>query len=246
MVARSPKAELEVGVGLATETGLRERNEDYAGAYLGTAEERASHGVVAAVADGVGGARGGRQAAETAVRTFIDGYLSGPGGPGVEDGAGRVLVALNGWIYAVGRLDPELAGMATTLSAVILRDRQAHLLHVGDSRVYHLSGGELRRLTEDHNLHEIGLSHILLRCLGIDEMVDFDYAVHEIAAHDRFLLVTDGVHGVLADGRIADLIDDAPDPEEAARRLTAAALEAGSYDNVTVLVVDVLSLPPAA
>jgi serine/threonine protein phosphatase PrpC len=76
--------------------------------------------------------------------------------------------------------------------------------------------------------------------------VDYDYAAHEIAAQDRFLLVTDGVHGVLADGRIADLVASQPDPDEAARRLTEAALEAGSYDNVTALVVDVLSLPAAA
>jgi serine/threonine protein phosphatase PrpC len=247
-VARRPNAELEleVRIGLATETGLRQRNEDYAGAYLGTAEERANHGVVAVVADGVGGARGGRQAAETAVRGFIDGYLSGPGGPGVEDAADRVLTAVNSWIHTQGRLDPELAGMATTFSAVILRDGRAHLVHVGDSRIYHLAGGELRRLTEDHNLHEIGLSHILLRCLGTEETVDYDYAAHEIAAQDRFLLVTDGVHGVLADGRIADLVASQPDPDEAARRLTKAALEAGSYDNVTALVVDVLSLPATA
>lgn len=244
MVDRSPGQGLKVDVGLATEKGLRQNNEDYAGAYLGTAEERTRHGVVAVVADGVGGALGGREAAETAVRGFIDGYLSTPVEAGVEGTAGRVLMSVNAWIHTQSRVDPALAGMGTTLSAMILQDRRAHLLHVGDSRIYRYTDGELRRLTEDHNLHELGLSNILLRCLGADDTVEYDYAVHEVAPRDRFVLVTDGVHGMLSDARIAALVGAERDPEEAARGLTAAALEAGSYDNVTALVLDVLALPP--
>jgi serine/threonine protein phosphatase PrpC len=68
--------QLEVRVGWCTERGRREANEDYVGVWTGTAQQRARRGIVAAVADGVGGAPGGRVAAKTAVRAFIDFYLS--------------------------------------------------------------------------------------------------------------------------------------------------------------------------
>jgi serine/threonine protein phosphatase PrpC len=235
--------DLEARIGLATETGLREENEDFAATYLGTAAERAARGAVMAVADGVGGAPGGREAAETAVRGFIDGYYAQPEGLSVEDAATRTAQAINGWIHAIGRRDPGLRGMATTLSALILRGREAHVAHVGDSRIYRLRGDELLRLTVDHNPPEPELSHILVRGIGIDETVEVDLGAHELEVGDRFLLVTDGVHGVLADSRIQDILAGESDPEAAARRLVAAALKADSLDNVTALVADVTALP---
>ncbi len=238
-----PTDELQARIGLATGQGRRDENEDYAAAYLGTQRERLAHGMVMAVADGIGGAPGGREAAEIAVRQFIDGYYAQAEGVPVEEAAGRAFRAINSWIHAVGQRDPELFGMGTTLSALILRGREAHVAHVGDSRVSRLRAEKLRRLTTDHNLHELGLSHILLRSIGAEERVEVDFAVHELELGDRFLLSTDGVHDTLSDFRIRELLAEEQDPDAAARSLVAAALEAGSYDNVTALVVDVTGLP---
>jgi serine/threonine protein phosphatase PrpC len=68
-----PEGCLDAACGHASETGRRADNQDFAGVYLATATERARHGMIAAVADGVGGAKGGRMAAELAVRALIDG-----------------------------------------------------------------------------------------------------------------------------------------------------------------------------
>src|SRR5271157_6104021 len=100
--------------------------------------------------DGVGGAKGGRVAAETAVRGFLDGFWDLPETMEVRRAAARVVNALNGWIHDLGRQDPALAGMGCTFTALVLRGRIAHLLHIGDTRAYRLSGGRMACLTTDH------------------------------------------------------------------------------------------------
>ncbi|WP_142850440.1 bifunctional protein-serine/threonine kinase/phosphatase [Telmatospirillum sp. J64-1] len=237
-------ADLKVSAGVFSETGRRQRNEDFAASCLGTATERARQGIVAAIADGMGGARGGREAAELMVRGFIDGYYADSATLGVQRSASRILQPLNSWIHTQGRTDPLLAGMGCTFTALVLRGRTAHVIHVGDTRLYRLSGDRLLRLTEDHSLRQPGLSHVLYRAIGIEETVRLDYAAHPVAVHDRFLLCCDGIHGVLPDEKIADILRRRSAPEDSAYELVSAALEAGSDDNVTALVLDVLDLPP--
>ena len=137
-----PRGRLELRLGICSERGARPRNEDFAAAWLGEAGRR---GAVAALADGIGGARGGRVAAELAVRGLIDGLLGQSEALPVRRTAGCAIEAMNGWIHAKGRSDPELAGMGCTLTAVVLRGRRMHLLHVGDSRLYRFRDGLLAR-----------------------------------------------------------------------------------------------------
>lgn len=233
----------EILAGLWTERGPRPANEDYAGFYPGTEAERARWGAVAAIADGVGGAKGGRVAAELAVRTFIDGYLGQPDILGVRHSAARCLAAINRWINTQARADARYSGMACTLSALILRGRHAHLVHVGDTRIYRLREGRLQQLTTDHNAGKPGLAHVLTRAVGAEDEVRVDYAVEPALAHDRFLLCTDGVHGALGEKRIAALLSERAAPEQTARDLVVAALQAQAHDNCTAIVVDLLSLP---
>jgi serine/threonine protein kinase len=85
--------------------------------------------------------------------------------------------------------------------------------------------------------------HILYRAIGIEDALRLDYAAQPAALHDRYLLCSDGVHGSLTDDRIADQLRSRADPESTAKSLIAGALAAGSHDNVTALVLDVVDLP---
>src|SRR5271157_4747274 len=109
---------VKASVGFASETGPRKHNEDFAGAVFGLELPQPRRDVVAAIADGIGGAKGGRVAAETAVRGFLDGFCDLPETMEVARAAAKVLDALNGWIHSQGRHNPELAGIGCTFTAL--------------------------------------------------------------------------------------------------------------------------------
>jgi serine/threonine protein phosphatase PrpC len=235
---------VKASVGFASETGPRKRNEDFAGAVFGSELPRPRRDAVAAIADGIGGAKGGRVAAETAVRGFLDGFCDLPETMEVRRAAARVLDALNGWIYSQAQRDSKLAGMGCTFTALVLRGRVAHVLHVGDTRAYRLSGDRLTCLSTDHVRDDgTGRSHVLTRALGVETELRLDYATQPMARHDRFLLCSDGVHGFLGAKAIADILRERSASEDTARALVTAALQSGSTDNCTALVLDVVELP---
>ncbi len=237
---------VKASVGFASETGPRQRNEDFAGAVFGLELPEPRRDVVAAIADGIGGAKGGRVAAETAVRGFLDGFCDLPETMEVRRAAATVLNALNGWIYSQSQRDTKLAGMGCTFTALVLRGRVAHVLHVGDTRAYRLGGDRLTCLTIDHVRESgSGRSSILNRALGVEPEMRLDYATQPMARHDRFLLCSDGVHAFLTAETIADILRERSASEDSARALVAAALQSGSTDNCTALVVDVVDLPTA-
>ena len=237
---------VKASVGFASETGPRERNEDFAGAVFGWELPKPRRDVVAAIADGIGGAKGGRVAAETAVRGFLDGFCDLPETMEVRRAAATVISSLNGWINSQGRRDPDLAGMGCTFTALVLRGRVAHVLHVGDTRAYRLRGDRLVCLTIDHVREDgTGRSNILNRALGVETEVRLDYATQPVALHDRFLLCSDGVYGTLTPDAIAEILRGRSASDDSARALVAAALDAGSTDNSTALVLDVVELPTA-
>ena len=233
--------QLEVRFGLASEQGRRETNDDFASVreYDGSART-----VVAAIADGVSGA-GGRPAAETTVRGFLDGFQSEPATLTVERAASRVLAALNRWVHAQGKQDALRRGMLTTFTAAILRGRRLHSVHVGDTRAYRLRDGTFTLLTRDHTRDHPDMRHVLVRAVGLEESVRADYDGWDLIPHDRYLLCCDGVHATLKDDRLQQLLAERTAPEEVANRIVTAALEAGSHDNATAVVLDVLAVPSA-
>ncbi len=238
---------VQASVGFVSETGPRKRNEDFVAAVFGAELPEPRREVVAAIADGIGGAKGGRVAAETAVRGFIDGFWDLPETMEVRRAAATIINALNKWIQSLGRQDPELAGMGCTFTALVLRGRVVHLLHVGDTRAYRLRGDRLACLTTDHVREESGpgRSHVLTRALGVEPELRLDYASQPVALHDRFLLCSDGVHGFLNDESIAEILRERAAPGDAAKALVAAAFDSGGNDNATALVLDVVELPRA-
>lgn len=237
--------DLRVEAGFATEKGKRDDNQDYVAICVGPRGPGALHGVAAAVADGVGGHKGGRVAAEIAVRAFMEGYYAQPETLGVVRAAARSLEAANAWIAAQARVDPLLEGMASTFSTLILSRRAGCVLHAGDTRIYRLSASGLEQLTKDHVVGRGDFAHALRRAVGFEEALLFEHASFGLSLHDRFLLCSDGVHGALNSSTLRDLLVERQSPQEASEIIVQAALDAGSDDNVTALVVDVVDLPPA-
>jgi serine/threonine protein phosphatase PrpC/tRNA A-37 threonylcarbamoyl transferase component Bud32 len=236
---------LEFRFGIATEQGARDRNEDYVACCVGTREQQARLGSVAVIADGVGGAKGGRVAAELAVRAFVDGHLDHNAMLGIQRNSARTVEAINRWIHAQGRRDGTLEGMACTLTALILRGRRAHVIHVGDSRAYRWRDERLDRLTTDHTMGRGGMQHILTRAVGAEESIRIDYVVDTLRVYDRYLLCSDGVHGGVPDRRLGEILGQRGAPQEAARDLVEAGLASRIGDNATALVIDIIGLPPA-
>lgn len=234
--------ELVVAAGFFTATGPRTDNQDFGGVHLGTATERARHGVVAAVADGVSGGRQGRAAAELAVRALVDGFYAMPETVGPARAIQQPMSAYNRWLHAQGRGE-AMANSGATFTAIALRGRQAHVAHVGDSRAWRFAGGRLTCLTTDHVRPEPDLNHVLIRALGLEADLRLDHLTLELAELDRLLLTTDGVHAVLSQARIAAILAENASAEATAERLVEAALASGGRDNATALVLDVVRLP---
>jgi serine/threonine protein phosphatase PrpC len=236
------EGELVVAAGFASLIGPRAENQDFGGVHMGTAIERARHGILAAVADGVSGGKCGREAAELAVRSLIEGFYAMPDTVGAARSMQAPLTAYNRWLHSQGRGE-TMANSATTFTALALRGRRAHLVHVGDSRAWRFSGGRLTCLTVDHVRPEPDLSHVLIRALGIESELRLDHGDIELAEHDRLVLTSDGVHGVLSSSRIASILGENSSAEATAQSLVDAALKAGGRDNATALVLDVIRLP---
>jgi serine/threonine protein phosphatase PrpC len=236
-------AGLHVGLGQASRRGGRPDNQDFMACYVGQPRNQLTIGLVAAVADGMGGARGGRVAAETAVRGFIDACLGQAPTLGIARIGARAADAVNRWVHALGRSDPALNGMACTLSALVLCGRGTHLVHVGDSRVYRLRDGVLAQLTTDHTLGAPGTTNALTRAVGAQDTLRVDHVKETVHLHDRYLICSDGVHGTLSNREIHALLARRAAPDETAQRLVDDATTGAESDNATALVIDILALP---
>ncbi|WGM45995.1 Serine/threonine-protein kinase PknD [Brevundimonas sp. NIBR10] len=238
----STDGDLEVAAGFATALGPRADNQDFGGVHIGSPTEQRLHGIVAVVADGVSGSKAGRVASELAARSFIDGYLSQNPLGGIAAAGVAALRGFNRWLHARGKADPAMAGAATTFTALVLRGREATALHVGDSRAWHFRDGVLTRLTEDHTLSQQGLNHVLYRAVGIEQDVKLDVRVQPLKAHDRLLLTSDGVHGVVDDEALCRLLARRASPDADAQAIVEAATLAGTRDNATAIVLDVVRI----
>ncbi len=225
-------------VGVVTDIGqVRERNED---SFLVDPP-------LYAVADGMGGHRGGEVASELALETVESLARAGKGRL-----AEQVREA-NRAVFERSMHDRAVSGMGTTLTAAIVDDDGAHLAHVGDSRAYLLRAGAFRQLTEDHTLvnrmvkaGEISPEeaevhphrNVVTRALGTEPDVQVDEDDVPLLEGDRLLLCSDGLTNMVTPEQIQAILESTPGPQDAATRLVRAANRAGGIDNITVIVVD--------
>ncbi len=239
----SDKVRLGVTVGSATDKGVCEHNEDFHGVVTPEGPERETKGVVFAVGDGVGGQRGGREASEFTVRGLLHDYYATSDTWPVPQALEKVLNANNQWLLGRSTSNRELSGMATTLSALILRGQRYYFAHVGDTRIYLMRGESFTRLTVDHVWDRADMKHVLTRAVGLSPHLVIDHVDEALQEGDVFLLASDGVWEPLGDKGIHEVLQLFREPRSAAKELIARALAAGGTDNLTAIVVRVDTLP---
>ena len=127
---------LQIHLGQFSDRGVKLVNEDFYGALVPEGETLKHKGAAFAIADGMSSSDAARWASEYAVKNFLNDYFATPDSWTVRHAGGRVLSALNRWLYGQGSrfLNPE-RGMVTTLSALVLKSTTAHLFHIGDTRI---------------------------------------------------------------------------------------------------------------
>jgi protein phosphatase len=231
---------LQISIGQATHIGAREHNEDFAGCVTPDASVAQTKGVLFAIADGVGGGAAGREAAEYTVRGVLSDYYATPDTWEVPFALDKILVAINRWLLAQASSRRELAGMATTLSALTLRGNRFYTAHAGDTRIYRLRGAHLQQVTTDHVWDRPDMRHVLKRAVGLDQFLTVDYGDGDLAAGDVFLLASDGVWEPLGESLIRELLAQSGEAQPVAETLVETAIKRGGQDNATALVVRVL------
>lgn len=238
---------LKIAAGYATRAGHRERNEDFVGMVMPDEPELSSKGVLAAIADGVSGNEGGREASEYTIRGLLSDYYATSDTWPVTQSLDRVLKAINSWVQHQGSIRAELAGMATTLTSLVLRGNFYYFAHVGDTRLYLLRKGVLTRLTADHVWDRPEMQHVLTRAIGLDSQLAIDHGMGELHEGDAFLLATDGVWASISEYDLTDylsqLVNKQHDAEAIANTLIDTALAAGARDNLSALAIRVDALP---
>jgi serine/threonine protein phosphatase PrpC len=211
-----------------------------------------------AVADGMGGHAGGEVASKIAIKTLstLVPVLTAPeiDTDSIEDLLLNSLHSIDAEISRVASDEIELRGMGTTLTALLIRDGRAALLHVGDSRCYRLRGNTFEQLTHDHTVLQelldsgtISISEaadhpqrsMLTQVLMGEGSIAPVLMVYEVNSKDRFLLCSDGLSSVLTEKEIKSLLKKS-NRDEAVEALVEATYVNGAPDNVTVVVADVI------
>ena len=241
------KKTLKVSIGQYSTAGVKQQNQDFHGVYLPEGHVLKQKGIACVIADGIGSSNVSHLAAETAVGSFLSDYYSTSDAWSTQTSAERVIRATNSWLYAQtqqsqGRFDKD-RGYVCTLSALILKQQQAHVFHVGDSRIYRIRDHEIELLTHDHRVWLSSREHYLSRALGADYRIEIDYRNIELKEKDIFLLMTDGVYEFVTDQQLLDLILVDADLNQLAKAFVEKALEQGSDDNLSLQVIHVEQLP---
>lgn len=228
---------LKFEVGQSSLTGPRTRNEDYVGVVTPEGEQLSIKGALVAVADGVSGNAGGGEASEMTMRTVTSDYYATPDTWEPLNALDKVLTAANRWLIAQANANRDMVGMATTLSLLVLRGQRYYAAHVGDTRIYLLRDGQLKQVTTDHVWSKPEMRHVLKRAVGLDTHLEVDFYDGALKVGDVFALMSDGVWDVLGEKNIHKALGFYNSPQMICDHLTQTAIEKGSTDNSTAVVV---------
>lgn len=205
------------------------------------------------VCDGMGGANAGNVASRFAAQVFTEKVIPVIEGALEQETRQQTLTAAlrvaNDTVFALANRQPEFRGMGTTLVAALVKDAQATILNVGDSRAYLFDGEALHQLTEDHSYVEEmrrqgriteadarthPQKNLITRAVGVEPAVEGDLFEVEIGENEILLLCSDGLTGMVEDEQIAATIKNAKTLGEAGDALLQLAIAGGGRDNITV------------
>jgi protein phosphatase len=216
---------------------------------------------VSIVADGMGGQAAGEIASKRAIevvpRELRKNLAQAGNHDQVKTTIRKAIVQANEEIMAMGALDRDLRNMGTTIvSAIWRKGNEMFIAGVGDSRAYLIRDNQIEQLTIDHSLaqalvenktisaaeaREHRFRNVLWKYLGTKEVGEGpEVKVVPLHAGDRFLLCTDGLSGVVSDEQLLQFVQAHPDVQECADGLGQLALDSGSRDNVSCIVIEVV------
>lgn len=212
------------------------------------------------VSDGMGGHKGGETASSTAVEvvsSFIEEAQENEDWD-PEIVMSEALISANQLIYKASQEDPTLQGMGTTTTALLFKENQLIIGHVGDSRCYFIRPGALWQATRDHSLVQEKLraglisrkelktdrmKNVITRSVGFEQNLNVEIYVMEVQPGDCFMICSDGLSGLVEDATILKIIDQEfftnGDIQKAVSTLIATANENGGDDNITSVMVQV-------
>ena len=211
------------------------------------------------VADGVGGSRDGALGAQTMVEIlprYVAHHLppEQQHEPDAPERLGRAVSELSDDLHAKAQTDARFEGANSTLVAVLIAGPRALVAHLGDSRAYLCRERQLQRLTRDHTLvqalvdaHQVDPAdtrvhrarNVVTKYMGMRPPAQADASAVALNAGDRILLCSDGLHGVVDEPSLVQILEANRDPGYACAALIAAARDGGGPDNITALVINV-------
>ncbi|MGM0873621.1 MAG: Stp1/IreP family PP2C-type Ser/Thr phosphatase [Bacillota bacterium] len=228
---------------------VRQHNEDCVGVFENEA------GVLAIVADGMGGHLAGDVASQMTISTFktLWEQVTLIDSPKEAEAWFTVKVAeVNKAIYEHSLTNPECQGMGTTIVGAIITSSFATIGHIGDSRCYLLNSSGYKQVTQDHSLvNELVRSgqiskedaehhprkNVLLRALGTEQTVELDVSTIEFEGEDVLLLCSDGLSNKVSDETMKEELSNSNPLSEKAKTLVQFANDNGGEDNISIVIV---------
>lgn len=204
---------------------------------------------VFAAADGLGGHRSGEVASQMVIDHIVD-HLCEVDDYYNESDMSYFMNAINSEIVRKSIHNPDLSGMATTLTLCILAENKLSIAQIGDSRAYRINKHGIKRLTKDHSLVQMLIDegriseddanihpqkNVITRALGTDSKVKIDLYKYDINKDDIFLVCTDGLYNMVDEEDIMKITQN-NNPQEAVKKLINLANKNGGNDNITVLI----------
>lgn len=257
VVQRSNGDVVVTAVGLTDIGRHRQVNQDSLGNLAGHySDSHDALGLLYAIADGMGGHSRGEIASDLAIKHFFANYYASSPAQPAQAALAEALTRTNAAVHEAGK---QVGGsnMGTTLTAALFRDNKLYIGNVGDSRTYRIRNGQIQQLTQDHSLigeqlrsgllnaaqaRQSNIRNVITRAVGYRDQVVPDTFEYPLSTGEIILLCSDGLHGLVEDTEIADILTR-QDLASAAKALIDLACERGAPDNVTALVIRVDHAP---